>query len=65
MIWLFFLGKQRKTLGERKNKSIYFLPLGIRVVKRDEEMSTWDPELAKDEQRDTVVSLQWSCHLKL
>lgn len=51
MTWLFFLGKQRKMLGERKDESIYFLPLGIRAVRRVEEMS----ELAEDEQRDTVV----------
>lgn len=65
MIWL-FLSKQRKMLGERKDESIYFLRLGIRAVKSDEEMSPWDPELAEDEQRDTVVvCLQRSCHLKL
>lgn len=51
MTWLFFLGKQRKMLGERKDESIYFLPLGIRAVRRVEEMS----ELAEDEQRDAVV----------
>lgn len=66
MIWLFFLGKQRKMLVERKDKSIYFLPPGIRAVKRDEEMLTGDPELAEDKQRDTVpLSLQRSCHLML
>lgn len=55
MTWLFFLGKQRKMLGERKDESIYFLPLGTRAVKRVEEMSVWDLELAEDEQRDAVV----------
>lgn len=53
-------------LGERQDESVYFLPLGIRAVKRAEEMSAWDPELAGDEHRDTVVvSLQRSCHLGL
>lgn len=53
-------------LGEREDESTYFLPLGIRAMKRDDEMSTWDPELAEDEEKDTlVVSLQRSCHLKL
>lgn len=66
MIWLFFLGKQRGMQGERKNKSLYFLPLGIRAMKRDEGMSTGDPELAEDEQRGTaVLCLQRSCHLTL
>ena len=66
MIWLFFLGKQRKMLGEREDESLCFLPLGTRAVKRDEEMSVWDPELPVDEQRDTaVVSLRRSCHLTL
>lgn len=53
-------------LGETEDESIYFLPLGIRAAKRDDEVSVWDPELAENEQRDTVVvPLQRSCHLKL
>lgn len=39
MSWLFFLGKQRKMLEEIKDGRVYILPLGIRAVKRDEEMS--------------------------
>lgn len=46
-------------LEERKDGRVYFLPLGIMVVKRDEGTSEWDPELAGAEHRTCCpVSLE-------
>lgn len=42
-------------LEERKDGRVYFLPFGIRAVKRDEEMSEWDADLAGDEHRDSAA----------